>query len=138
VPLLIKEKSFVMDSGGPGKFRGGCGQRVVIQSSSPFPITVAPFTEKTKVAPLGINGGQPGGFGSIKLNGIPVEEPKGLMVLQKNDCLEVITPGGGGFGDPRHRDRASLWDDVVKGYVSIEQAQERYGITVDHNTEYQQ
>jgi N-methylhydantoinase B len=138
VPLLIKEKSLAADSGGPGKLRGGCGQKIVVQSDSPFPITVAPFTEKTKIAPLGISGGHPGGLGSIRLNGVPVEEPKGLMVLKKNDCLEVITPGGGGFGDPRQRDGASLWDDVVKGYVSIEQAQEKYGIIIDPNTEYQQ
>jgi N-methylhydantoinase B len=138
VPLLIKEKSLVTDSGGPGKFRGGCGQKIVIQSDSSFPITVAPFTEKTKIAPLGINGGHAGALGSIRLNGVPVEEPKASMVLKKNDLLEVITPGGGGFDDPRQRDRASLWDDVVKGYVSIEQAQEKYGIIVGPNTEYQQ
>jgi len=138
VPLLIKEKSLVTDSGGPGKFRGGCGQKIIIQSNSPFPITVSPFTEKTKIAPLGIYGGHPGGLGSIRLNGVLIEEPKASMVLQENDCLEVLTPGGGGFGEPRQRDRANLWDDVVKGYVSIEQAQERYGTTVDPNTEYQQ
>lgn len=36
-------------------------------------------------------------------------------------------PGGGGLGDPKARDRASLAIDVRDGFVSAEQAKAVYG-----------
>ena len=30
----------------------------------------------------------------------------------------LITPGGGGYGDPKHRDPARLAEDIREGYVT--------------------
>jgi len=38
--------------------------------------------------------------------------------------------GGGGYGDPRERDRASLLRDVRDGKVSRESALQDYGVEV--------
>ena len=35
--------------------------------------------------------------------------------------------GGGGYGDPRQRDRAALKRDIAEGYVSKEAAVKDYG-----------
>jgi len=45
--------------------------------------------------------------------------------------LELTVPGGGGFGNPRDRDRQSLEDDVRDGIVSSAAAQSLYGATVE-------
>jgi N-methylhydantoinase B len=41
-----------------------------------------------------------------------------------------LTNGGGGWGDPRTRDPERVMADVRNGYVSLEQARERYGVVI--------
>jgi N-methylhydantoinase B len=36
--------------------------------------------------------------------------------------------GGGGYGDPRERDREMLAEDVLQGYVTEEGAARDYGV----------
>jgi N-methylhydantoinase B len=49
--------------------------------------------------------------------------------MQQGDVLRVRTPGGGGYGDPRLRDRAAVRSDVDNGYLDQDQANEIYGPT---------
>jgi N-methylhydantoinase B len=46
--------------------------------------------------------------------------------------VRIETGGGGGFGDPRQRNRDRLREDVRKGYVSIETARAIYGLSDDN------
>jgi N-methylhydantoinase B/oxoprolinase/acetone carboxylase alpha subunit len=43
----------------------------------------------------------------------------------------VEMPGGGGFGDPKKRDRKKVERDVRLGLVSKEQAKAAYGLDGD-------
>jgi len=45
--------------------------------------------------------------------------------------VRIDTGGGGGFGDPRRRDRAKVQEDVRKGYVSREAARTVYDLRED-------
>jgi N-methylhydantoinase B len=47
--------------------------------------------------------------------------------LHPGQKLTLIVPGGGGYGDPRQRDRQAVAADVAAGYVSPEQAERVYG-----------
>ena len=40
------------------------------------------------------------------------------------------TGGGGGYGDPKRRDRDRVRTDVMRGYVTPEAAREIYGFSV--------
>jgi N-methylhydantoinase B len=51
---------------------------------------------------------------------------KCTLNLQPGDEVEVNTPGGGGLGDPRGRDRAAVRGDVRNGLVSPEAARSAY------------
>jgi N-methylhydantoinase B/oxoprolinase/acetone carboxylase alpha subunit len=56
---------------------------------------------------------------------------KCTLALQPGDEVEVNTPGGGGLGDPRDRDRAAVRRDVRNGLVSPEAARAAYGLVED-------
>jgi N-methylhydantoinase B len=41
--------------------------------------------------------------------------------------VTIVTPGAGGYGDPRERDRALLERDIADGKVSVAEARRLYG-----------
>jgi N-methylhydantoinase B len=125
-PLLVRVKRIAADSGGAGRFRGGCGQVVEIQSRWPGRLRVSLLTERTRIPPRGLLGGAPGGVGSVKRNGVSVAEPKGIVELREGDVLELVVPGGGGFGPPAERAPELLAADVRDGFVSPAVAQAVY------------
>jgi N-methylhydantoinase B len=43
------------------------------------------------------------------------------------------TPGGGGYGDPRERDPDLVLRDVVRGYITAEDAARDYDVVVNGN-----
>ena len=56
---------------------------------------------------------------------------KGFQTIPAGDRLVVEMPGGGGFGDPKKRDRKKVERDVRLGLVSKEQAKAAYGLEGD-------
>ena len=56
---------------------------------------------------------------------------KGFQTIPAGERLVVEMPGGGGFGDPKKRDRAAVKRDVKLGLVSEEQAKAVYGVDGD-------
>jgi N-methylhydantoinase B/oxoprolinase/acetone carboxylase alpha subunit len=46
------------------------------------------------------------------------------------DRIRLTAPGGGGYGDPRERDREMIEEDLREGYVSPESAARNYGYEV--------
>jgi N-methylhydantoinase B len=49
--------------------------------------------------------------------------------------VEVLTPGGGGYGDPLERDPELVRRDIQRGYYTAEQALELFGVSIDENGE---
>lgn len=54
--------------------------------------------------------------------------------VKPGDVLRVLSPGGGGWGDPLNREAASVLLDVKRGLVSQESAKDDYGV-VFHSTD---
>jgi N-methylhydantoinase B len=50
--------------------------------------------------------------------------------INEGDVIEVITTGGGGWGDPFARDAERVRLDVVRGVVSNAAAREQYGVVL--------
>ncbi len=126
----IEKKVLLPDSGGPGASRGGLGQEVVIRNDSGQPMTVFSMANRTEFPPLGLLGGRPGAMREHRINGAVVH-PKGHYSLQPGDAIALRQAGGGGFGEPRERPRASLLEDVRNGFVTIEGARRDYGVEID-------
>jgi N-methylhydantoinase A/oxoprolinase/acetone carboxylase beta subunit/N-methylhydantoinase B/oxoprolinase/acetone carboxylase alpha subunit len=135
-PVLVLEKSFVIDSGGPGKYRGGCGVRTRLRKlhDDDRPMLASVYPEGVGVTVEGLHGGLPGGG----VRGV-VLDPDGavvhdcgtgeLVTLTRTDrIVEVQLAGGAGFGDPRGRPAALVEKDVAEGVVSREAAERDYGL----------
>ncbi len=52
------------------------------------------------------------------------------VTFKPGDRVQILTPGGGGYGAPAERDPALLEADVRDGFVSAEAARRDYGKTV--------
>ncbi len=116
-PLFFHYKRMRPGSGGRGRFRGGLGQDVLIESLSPRPIVLSVMAERTRFPAPGLAGGAAGGRGDVRINGRRVDSRR-QHVLDKGDRVLVSTPGGGGYGPPRARDRARVARDQALGYVA--------------------
>jgi N-methylhydantoinase B len=129
-PVRIERYEIVPDSGGSGRYRGGCGvERVWKILGGPSQASVC--LERTKSPPFGLAGGGPGGAGRIAIigpDGVERElNGKGAFTATAGAQIWLRAPGSGGFGAPRERDRERLRDDVINGYVSAEAAVTEYG-----------
>ena len=126
-PLVFWEKQYRPDSGGPGEFRGGLGQRIVIgnSESAPFSVSAATF-DRLRNPAAGRGGGRPGAPGAARLASGRVLETKSVHVVPPGDRLVLDLPGGGGMGDPAQRERDRIRADVTAGLVSEERAARDY------------
>lgn len=139
--FLIESYRLLPDSGGPGEFRGGLGGERLLTVTEE--VTVSALLNRMLADPWGVlegGNGQRGGiwvkraghsgwqtfveaFGTMspsKFSGIR---------LQPGDQVKLVMPGGGGYGDPLRRDRASVKRDVAEGFVTPEQAAAAYGFS---------
>ena len=114
-PFRVDHKRLYEGSGGAGKHRGGLGQELLYRSLSKRPIDVNFSAERTKFAAEGVVGGEHGTLGAVKINGVLVDN-KLNHSLALGDRVEVITPGGGGYGPPAERPAEAIQRDLEEGY----------------------
>ena len=136
-PVTVERVGLAIDSGGPGKYRGGLGYVKEIRTLVDGHYTTV--TERTAFSSIGIKGGlagQPGG--SMKNPGTAEEESvffsRDAVPVKRNDLIRLITPGGGGWGDPLERDVELVRLDVLRRLVSTESAHRDYGVVIQADT----
>ncbi|HJM48668.1 MAG TPA: hydantoinase B/oxoprolinase family protein [Alphaproteobacteria bacterium] len=132
-PHTLLKHEYLIDSAGPGQWRGGIGTETMVRYGSDD-TQVVTFGDGDFEAAFGLNGG---GLGT--LNSIVLKYPDGSEVVPRNkDLIEGVprgtvyhqlAGGGGGFGDPKQRDRKKLAREVRNGVTSEAAAREIYGAT---------
>ena len=128
--LAIDQLALNDEPGGEGEFVGGRGiildYRIRAEESL---LTAA--TTRSKFPPWSLNGGHEGSSNMYELIRSDGDNEKGgffsNVKLKKGDVLRIRTGNGGGFGDPKKRDRAAVARDVKNGLISAERAREVYG-----------
>lgn len=138
-PYLLEELEYLPDSAGGGQWRGGLGVRYRwrVQADD---IACATYGSgfMPETAPVGLLGGRPGIVQRLTLtrgDAEPVEiDTNSFYTLNEGDVFEVISSGGGGFGDPHRRDAELVLRDVREGVVSVDAARTVYGVDIDPDT----
>ncbi|WP_439594376.1 hydantoinase B/oxoprolinase family protein [Falsiroseomonas sp.] len=134
-PVRLLEYGLHRDSGGPGRWRGGCGivrEYEVMAEESVLAIRI----DGVENPPWGAAGGQSGRPGRVVLNpGTPRERTlrplsDGNRVV-RGDILRIETGGGGGRGHPYDRPAEAVLEDVLGGLVSAAAARRDYGVVID-------
>lgn len=135
-PYELLEYELAEDTGGAGKWRGGLGAKLrwrVLATEVQCVTIGSGMLEETR--PLGLFGGKPGSLPIMRLTRDD-ETTRKLEVnrfheVSEGDVFEVISQGGAGFGHPFERSPELVREDVLNGYVSIQKANEDYGVVLE-------
>lgn len=137
-PLIVEKRELLVDSGGPGKMKGGLGKRELFRipddEYAPVPPVNLGIQAGRYVYPAeGLFNGKPGTKAQFLVNDKPGNS-YGLTQMKPGDIITIDAPGGGGYGNPFERDPEMVTLDVMEGYVSIESARNDYGVVIDEKT----
>jgi N-methylhydantoinase B len=131
-PVRLERYEINPDSGGAGRFRGGCGARRVWRMLEHADATAALCMERMRSPPFGLLGGKAGAAAMVTLttpDGNSRRLPsKGAFAAPAGSVVDMITPGSGGYGPPTMRDRAAIGRDLLDGYVTEAAARRDYAI----------
>ncbi len=135
-PVITSQHAILADSGGPGKWRGGCGVEKGGTLTDAHQTVMSYCCDRARSVTWGIEGGLPSLPHGVWLNkGREGERFLGAVFsgvpIVPGDYFTRPSAGGGGFGDPLDRDVKAVLADVEDGYVTIPGAKRDYGVVVE-------
>jgi N-methylhydantoinase B len=134
-PVLFERYALRERSGGAGRTRGGFGvdYRIRIRRGEAL---LSFLMDHGRFGPPGLFGGHDGARNEVIVSrqggeyvSPHLSKDEDIRVLA-GDVVTVRTPGGGGYGDPRERDPDRVLRDVIRGYITAEDAARDYGVVV--------
>jgi N-methylhydantoinase B len=132
-PFLVERLSLAVDSGGPGRHRGGLGyeKHIRMLRDAQF-MSIA---DRSRLACWGVAGGRagrpfevvidPGGPAERAVDALADAEP-----VRAGEVIRIRTTGGGGWGDPLDRPYDEVLRDLRWHKVSVAGARDDYGVVV--------
>jgi N-methylhydantoinase B len=153
-PLLFLSRRVVLNSGGPGYFRGGQGIEQVFALQRMAQLAGQLSNPCAELPASGIGGGFPGAAGVIRVlreTNVQAELDQGRMpdagairgraqlipnncrhvTFEGGDALAIAGGGGGGLGDPLLREPEKVTADFTNGYIDADHALAAYGVEID-------
>lgn len=135
-PVVMTDHEFMVDSGGPGRSRGGVGVSKGATVGDADGAVMSYMCDRGRAVINGSLGGLPsyphGAW--VRSPGETQSRYLGTMFsdmpVAAGDVVWRPSAGGGGYGDPLERDPAAVAEDVADGYVSVERARKDYGVVV--------
>jgi N-methylhydantoinase B len=133
-PVRVRRYAINPDTGGPGRWRGGCGLIREVEVLAPEAM-VSMRIDTVENPPWGVAGGHAAGSGRCVINpGRPDERvlkplSDGNMV-KRGDIVRIETGGGGGWGHPFDREAELVLADVRAGFVGRASAEANYGVAL--------
>ncbi|MEM2041592.1 MAG: hydantoinase B/oxoprolinase family protein [Nitrososphaerota archaeon] len=133
-PVITLKHDIIPDSGGPGKWRGGCGVEKGGIITEADRVLMSYMADRERIISWGVMGGLPSIKMGVKLKSGEEERWLGCyfsgVPLKKGDMFTRPSAGGGGYGDPLERDPKMVLEDVVDGYVTVARARKDYGVVI--------
>lgn len=132
-PFVVERLGLAVDSGGPGKFRGGLGyEKVIRMLTDGYFMSIA---DRSILSCWGVAGGKAGRPFQVTID--PNGEDERLAdaladaeFVPAGTLIRIRTTGGGGWGDPLDRDVEHVIRDVAWGKVSRAGAAADYGVVI--------
>ena len=136
-PVRMVAYGLLLDSGGPGRWRGGCGvfrEIEILADEALLSVRI----DGVGNPPWGVAGGLPGRGGRAVVNpGRPdereIEALSDGTVLRRGDVFRIETVGGGGVGDPFDREPEKVRSDALGLFISPASARDDYGVVLTGN-----
>jgi N-methylhydantoinase B len=132
-PFRVEALGLAVDSGGAGRYRGGCGysKQIRMLRDAHF-MSIA---DRSILACWGLRGGKAGQPFSVTIDpGGPHERDVDALAdgepVRAGEVVWVRTTGGGGWGDPLERPYDEVVRDVAWGKISIDGALRSYGVVL--------
>ena len=117
-PVVVWRKELRPDSCGTGQWRGGMGQIVEVGTIDESPFLLFAMFDRTRHPAHGRMGGEDGKVGIVRIKGGETLQPKGVQLIEPGQRLEILLPGGGGFGDKAQRNATLREQDKLAGLIS--------------------
>src|SRR5690242_11187937 len=122
-PLFFKTHEFRPDSGGAGQYRGGPGGIVEMIVETAEPALGNTAGDGVKHGACGILGGTDGlphcyTLYSGNQAARPIKTKETGLVIRPGDRFVLESGGGGGWGDPAHRNPEATGDDIANRFVA--------------------
>ena len=138
-PVRVRSYAINPDTGGPGRWRGGCGLIREVEVLAPEAM-VSMRIDTVENPACGVAGGHAAGSGRCVVNPGRTDERvlKPLSdgnIVFRGDVVRVETGGGGGWGHPFDREPERVLADVQTGFVSRAKAEEDYGVVLTRDSE---
>jgi N-methylhydantoinase B len=136
-PFVVEELGLAVDSGGAGRYRGGCGyeKHIRMLRDAHF-MSIA---DRSILACWGVRGGRAGRSFEVTIGvGGPSERTVDALAdaefVAAGEVIRIRTTGGGGWGDPFDRPYDEVVRDVAWGKVSVAGAAADYGVLLSADT----
>jgi N-methylhydantoinase B len=131
-PVRIEDYSFVPDSCGAGRYRGGVGIRRSYRILADEAL-LQMRTDRVRFAPYGLAGGAPGGQSRnfIEVGNERSPLPGKITTrIGKGTLIIHEQAGAGGFGDPLARDPRAVVEDVLDGKITAAYAADQHAVVL--------
>jgi N-methylhydantoinase B len=136
-PYLVTHYEVLQDWEGAGEFRGAPGSYIrFVAHTAPGAVSMVMTgnSDGERFAPQGVCGGGSGPLGTMTITGVngqvrPLRTFTSVPIFPGEAC-ETRNTGGGGWGNPLHRDPNRVCDDVRNGLVSLARARDVYGVVL--------
>jgi N-methylhydantoinase B len=130
-PFVVERLGLAVDSGGPGRYRGGLGydKHIRMLADAHF-MSIA---DRSLLACWGVNGGRAGQPFSVMIDpGGPHERTVDALAdaepVRAGEVIRIRTTGGGGWGDPLDRPYGEVAQDLAWGKISVAGARDDYAV----------
>ena len=146
-PIAYEAFELRTDSGGPGKHRGGLGAVFKVRYLADGELSME--SARTLEGSPGVNGGQRSDvqrqtkvradgsaevIGGLDAEGNWKSPLLASVPFHPGETFLFESTGGGGWGNPLERSVATVLDDVLDEYISVEAARRHYGVVIDPAT----
>jgi N-methylhydantoinase B len=128
--LIVDRMELNTEDGGEGEWSGGRGIRLDYRVRANGSFLTAGYT-RSRILPWALDGGREGSPNYVEVIRADGSTERYAfasgVTINKDDVIRVVTGAGGGLGDPRKRERATIEQDIRNGFLTPERAREVHG-----------